>query len=216
MNKVNVTHKSCEKVELLSGDITLIQKKRFGRYNQDSIVMAEWVAPYIVQSEVLLEIGVGTGVIPLALQIHGAIFSYYIGIEQNFVMAELAKRNCTQLNCFVSIVEANFLNYPVTQKVDHIICNPPYYSMLSGKMPQNRIDREARFESTTTLLTLLEQSLKWLKSTGKIWLLCLKNRENELKKILDKLSLTVISRFDNELKLPYVTLWQLAYQERKQ
>lgn len=94
------------------------------------------------KKESLLDIGTGSGCIPIALKKHLAhldISSIDISIEALKVAAENAKLNKVAVN----FIEADILSYSSTEKYDIIVSNPPYIRALEmEEMHKNVLDYE--------------------------------------------------------------------------
>jgi len=128
----------------------------------------------IKSQERLLDLGCGSGVIPLILA-HRHKSIQMIGCELQKDLALLAKTNIRK-NGFeerVRILHRDMCD--LTQKetggaVDVIVCNPPFYSASSGRMNQNTQKALARHEIGIELPELLAVVKSFLNKGGRFYL----------------------------------------------
>ena len=142
-------------------DIYLYQDTDMFRINSDTRYLGEFIN--VKNSDVILDIGTNNGALLLYANKIGC--KKLIGVDINGDALELFKENM-KLN--------NIENYDVynckvqdlkIDKVDVIVCNPPYFK--SGKVKENERLAKARHEGSLTICELIEHSKRLLKENGK-------------------------------------------------
>ena len=73
-------------------DLKIIQKKGCFRYGTDAVVLSDFAAKYIKKGAKVLDIGTGTGILPILLSAKTEAKNL-TGLEIQEEMAELAKRS---------------------------------------------------------------------------------------------------------------------------
>jgi len=178
-----LSHYSCEVLEWLSQEHYIIQKKVYGRFTEDSINLVEFAKDKLITNATLLDIGTGTGIIPLSLLVKGVRYKSMVAVEKNSIMAEMTKRTVDmQALSMITVIHKDFLEVSSHSKFDALFCNPPYFPIRSGRLPENSVKRDARFEGTLTLETLLCKSRELLRPQGKLFICLPHQREEELKR----------------------------------
>lgn len=145
-------------------DIYLYQHKEMFRINSDTRYLGEFLN--IKKEESILDIGTNNGALLLYASKVG--FKKLIGVEINCGALELCKENMV-LN---KIDNYELYNCKVQDlyidKVDVIVCNPPYFK--SGKTKENTLLANARHEGELSLLELIYSSKRLLKENGRLML----------------------------------------------
>ncbi|MFC3563587.1 peptide chain release factor N(5)-glutamine methyltransferase [Pedobacter jamesrossensis] len=105
--------------------------------------LVDWIIKEVKnKKESLLDIGTGSGCIPIALKKHLHhldISSIDISAEALKIAAENAKLNKVDIN----LIEADILNYSSGEKYDVIVSNPPYIRELEkAEMHENVLAHE--------------------------------------------------------------------------
>ena len=143
-------------------NIYLYQDTEMFRINSDTRYLGEFIE--IKKDETILDIGTNNGALLLYANEKGC--KKLIGVDINELAIELCKENM-KLN---NIENYELYNTKVQElkidKVDVIVCNPPYFK--SGKVKENINLAKARHEGELTLCELIECSKKILKEYGKL------------------------------------------------
>lgn len=158
---------------LFNGKVAVTQFKKGYRFSIDAILLAGFVT--IKSQERLLDLGCGSGVIPLILA-HRHKSIQMIGCELQKDLAILARANIRK-NDFekrVRILHRDMRD--LTQKetggaMDLIVCNPPFYPAPSGRMNSNTQKALARHEIGIRLPELLSVVKSFLKKGGRFYLI---------------------------------------------
>ena len=143
-------------------DIYLYQDKDMFRINSDTRYLGEFIQ--IREDETILDVGTNNGALLLYANKIGC--KKLIGVDINNEALALCRENfelnnisCYELyHCKVQDLELD--------KVDVIVCNPPYFK--SGKTKDNINLANARHEGTLTLCELIDSSNRLLKENGKL------------------------------------------------
>lgn len=145
-------------------NIYLYQDSEMFRINSDTRYLGEFIN--VKQSEVVLDIGTNNGALLLYANMKGC--KKLIGVDINSKAIELCEENM-KLNKIENYeLHSCKVQELKIDKVDVIICNPPYFK--SGKAKGNKDLANARHEGELTLFELIENSKRLLKENGKLML----------------------------------------------
>ncbi len=130
------------------GPYSFIQGKKGLRTTQDPFILADFVLP-LERHDSVLDIGTGTGVIPLLLAWKSEVESIK-GVEIERDVAEIAKRNVyiNGLASRIEIIEGDYRALPSIYQpctFSCIVSNPPYLRKGEGRrspLEQRAIARE--------------------------------------------------------------------------
>lgn len=167
-------------------DVRIVQHKYGYRFAIDAVLLAHFIK--IEAYEEALEIGTGSGVIPVLLS-RLKRFKKLTAVEIQKDLAELAQKNI-QLNKIqnVQILHADarkLKNYGF----DLIFSNPPYRKKGSGKLNPNQEKAAARHELNLRLEDVFESAAKNLLSNGRLTLILPTYREGDLIHLADQYKL---------------------------
>lgn len=153
----------------------IIQKKGCFRYGTDAVVLSDFAVKYIKKGSRLLDIGTGTGILPLLLSAKTEA-AELIGLEIQKETANLAKRSvCLNEEAGVlerervKIWEGDIKNAKTNfsaRSFDVVVTNPPYKRRRAGIPNENERLNIARHEITCTLTDIVENASFLLKSRG--------------------------------------------------
>ncbi len=126
-------------------------------------------------NETILDIGCGSGVIPLTLKTKFPDVKI-IGVEIQEELAELAKNNVkiNSMQADISIICKDIKKISpddFNKRIDIIISNPPYKKKGSGRLNPNQLKALARHEIKLTIKELLNSCKKLLSSKGKVFII---------------------------------------------
>lgn len=163
-----------EKIEDL-GDkgLKIIQAKDSYRFSVDSILLVNFIR--VKNYEQIIDLGTGSGIIPLLLFGKRKGLSIY-GVEIQEYLADMAKRSVklNQLQDHITIVREDFRNIKKIFKnnqFDVVVSNPPYISIGQGKINPLNSKAIARHEIKCDLEDLISASNYLLKNKGRIYLI---------------------------------------------
>jgi tRNA1Val (adenine37-N6)-methyltransferase len=168
--------------EILDGSLKIRQSKRGYRFNLDSLILAHFVS--LKSRTVNLDLGCGNGIIALVLaRRYGQ--SRWHGLEVQDGLAWLAQKNVEQNGLDRRVVidkgDARDIKKIYQPHVfDHIVFNPPYRKINSGRinpLPEKAI---ARHEISGSLGHFLAAARYALKPKGRVFTIYPATRLTEL------------------------------------
>ncbi len=160
--------------DLLCDGLRIIQKKDVFRYGTDAVLLANHAV--IPDGAKVLDIGTGTGIIPILLTSKSKA-EHLTAMEIQKDMAELAKRNVA-LNLLQDKIEVicgdicHALDYFPKGTFDAIVTNPPYKRQGCGIINANDSKTIARHEIIGTLDDFIRVSSDLLKQYGHFNMIC--------------------------------------------
>lgn len=129
----------------------------------DGILLGAWAN--LTHAKQILDIGTGTGLLALmAAQRNHECHIQAIDIDPDAVLAAKTNVKNSPWPQRVAVKLADITKDTVTAKVDHIICNPPYFN--SGVTTQWHARAKARHTLTLGHQQLLDACQQWLVKTG--------------------------------------------------
>jgi tRNA1Val (adenine37-N6)-methyltransferase len=135
---------------LYNGDLVLRQHRSGYRFSIDAVLLAHFVQCSRGMS--VLDLGTGCGVIPLILLYrYGNSLERAVGIEIQAELAQRARENLL-VNGFEeqgSIIQGDFRQCPsliASESFDLVVCNPPFFSLGSGRTSSSSQVRVARHQ----------------------------------------------------------------------
>jgi len=166
--------------EIGFGALKLIQKPEEFCYGVDAVILADFAARAIEKNnsrfKKAIDLGTGTGIIPLILSHKTALDNIYAveiqkdsyeRILRNIEMNKL-KDKITAINCDVSGLEKEFPD--LKGSFDLVTTNPPYMIGGSGMINENPAKRIARHESTADLDDFIKISAALLRDKGELFM----------------------------------------------
>jgi tRNA1Val (adenine37-N6)-methyltransferase len=212
LTEKKVTVRQDETLDLLfNGSLKIIQKKKGYRFSIDAILLAHFTCIHHRRADSIIELGTGSGVIPLILaqRFKEAVIT---GVEVQGSLADLAQRNVimNMLTDRVTIVKDDLRrlreNNPPSS-FDLVLSNPPFYPAEAGRINPGSERAIARHELAGSLEDIVKISSYLLKPRGRLVMiypafrlvdLIYQVRRNGLE---PKLMRVVYSRADTEAKL---------------
>lgn len=193
MDKILELNKSSLRIDdLMKSGRKIIQSADEFCFSMDSVLLAHF--PKLKRKYRVLDLGTGTGVIPLLIVDEAAKVE---AIELNSTMAEIAKRNVelNNLTDKISVVEGDYRNlrdYFKNESFDLVLANPPYRAIGSGAANSIEGIATARHEFTATLEDVVTAARFALKYHG---IFCMIHITERLCEIVD-----VLHRHQFEMK----------------
>lgn len=165
--------KDNEKIEDLQlKGLKIIQNKKWFCFGMDSVLLSDFAD--LKKKSIVVDLGTGTGIIPLLLWGKKEPHKIY-GIEIQDEVAEMAKRSVTMNNLDEKI---EILNIDMKEVEDHIknnsvdavVTNPPYVESNGGIV--NPEDKKAlsRHEISCSLEDVIRTSARLLKHHGRFYM----------------------------------------------
>ena len=155
---------------LLGERVKVIQKKKGYRFSLDPLLLAGFVS--IGPEESVIDIGTGSGVIPLLLAADSRGKSI-TGVEFQEELVEMAGRSIEYSGCAerISILHCDFRDLPgrfAPESFDIVISNPPYRKLGSGRVNPDEQRAVARHEIAMTLEDLVKVSGYLVRPKGRV------------------------------------------------
>ncbi len=163
-----------EKIEdLVDKRLKIIQASDSYRFSVDSILLLNFIR--LKNYEKIIDLGTGSGIIPLLLFGKRKGLSIY-GVEIQKDLADMARRSVelNKLQNGITIIQEDFRNLKNTfknQKFDVVVSNPPYISLGHGKINPLSSRAIARHEIKGDLEDIISVSNYLLKNKGRIYLI---------------------------------------------
>lgn len=172
----NIPLKKKERIDDLQiNNLKIIQNTEKFCFGMDAVLLANFAAQEIKKKNLVLDLGTGTGIIPLLLWAK-AQPKKIIALEIQEQMAEMAKRSVllNGLEDTIEILQGDIKNppkeiYPNTY--DAIVTNPPYMKNISGLQNPEQSKAISRHEILCSLEDVLRTSKRLLKPRGKFYMI---------------------------------------------
>lgn len=151
MNNAMILNEGERIDDLMKSGRKIIQSANEFCFSMDSVLLAHF--PKFKRKYKVLDLGTGTGVIPLLIADEVAKVE---AIELNSTMADIARRNVelNDLNEKIFVTEGDYRSikkYFKSESFDLVLANPPYRSIGSGAVNEISGVTTARHEFTATL-----------------------------------------------------------------
>ena len=189
--KINL--KENERIDDLQlNNLKIIQNKNGFCFGIDSVLLSDF-AKEIKENSRVLDLGTGTGILPILL-CGKTDLKEIIGMEIQEDVAEMAQRN-SKLNGLENrfkVINENILNIEkVLEKrsFDAIVTNPPYKRKDTGRINEEKTKQIARHEITANLEDFIKTSETMLKDKGSLYMVHRPERLVELMSLLKKYKL---------------------------
>ena len=163
-----------EKIEDLEDKgLKIIQASDSYRFSVDSILLLNFIR--VRNYEKIIDLGTGSGIIPLLLFGKRKGLSIY-GIEIQNDLAGMARRSIelNKLQDHITIIQGDFKNVKnvfQNQQFDVVVSNPPYISLGQGEINPSSSKAIARHEIKGDLEDIISASNYLLKNKGRIYLI---------------------------------------------
>lgn len=201
-----------ERIDSLGIDnLEIIQNKEYFCFGIDSVLLANFVESKS-NKNIIVDLCSGSGVIPVIISAKKN-YEKIIAVELQDEMYDILQRNVNLNNLnekiypvqddIKNVVEIRNKIIEITNKdkVDVIVCNPPYKIVGTGSQNENEIKYIARHEVKCNLEDIFKTASSLLKSKGKLYLVHKPERIVDLLAISRKYNLEAKSiRFVNPTK----------------
>jgi len=153
--------------------LKIIQNKEGFCFGIDSVLLSDF-AKNIKNNSLVLDLGTGTGIIPILL-CGKTNLKKVIGIEVQEKIAEMAKRSIklNNLEDRFQVINENILNLKniyQNQTFDVVVTNPPYKKKNSGIINENHEKLISRHEIEANLEDFIKVSKDLLKDKGEFYM----------------------------------------------
>ena len=166
--------------DLSLGGRRIIQRTDEFCFSMDAVLLAHF--PQMTGRERVLDLGTGTGVIPLLVADHAAQIT---AVELNPVQAELAARNVrlNHLTDKITVREGDYRDPPALfacGEYDLVFSNPPYRPVTSGAVSAGDGRAAARHEITATFADTAHAASYALRHGGRLVMVHIPERLGEI------------------------------------
>lgn len=151
-------------------ELKIIQNKNGFCFGIDAVLLSDFAE--IKSGDVVMDLGTGTGIMPLLIAAKTNA-SHIDAIEIQNDVADMAKRSVSlnKLEDKISVFQANLVGYRTEKQYDVVVCNPPYKRAESGLVnPEDKL-KISRHEICCTLHDVVETASRILKPLGKFALI---------------------------------------------
>jgi tRNA1(Val) A37 N6-methylase TrmN6 len=171
------------------GRILIIQRKRGYRFSVDAPLLADFIRTK--ETDVLLEIGAGSGVISLLLSLKP--FRRIVCLEVQKGLAGLARRNVklNRLGDRITVVERDLREFRPRIKFDVIFSNPPYIKKKTGVPSASAEKGIAKHEIKGDIFDIMQFTGKFLKREGLAYFIYPARREEDFGEALERNGLKI-------------------------
>lgn len=136
------------------------------RYSIEPFLLADFIS--VLPDQSVLDIGTGCGIIPL-LMVHREPTLNVTAVE--IQDCSIAEKNFQQNGMAISLIAGDFLKEAdnlAPESFDHIVSNPPYRKIQTGRINPDSGKALARHELALNMGSLLDKSAPLLKHGGQI------------------------------------------------
>jgi tRNA1Val (adenine37-N6)-methyltransferase len=171
------------------GRILIIQKKRGYRFSVDAPLLADFIRTR--ETDVLLEIGAGSGVVSLLLSLKP--FQHLVCLEVQKGLAGLARRNIklNGLEDRITVVEADLREFRPRIKFDVIFSNPPYIKKKTGVLSVSAEKAIAKHEIRGDIFDIMQFTGEFLKRKGLAYFIYPARRKEDFNRALEQNGLKI-------------------------
>ena len=176
--------------DLQLNNLMIIQNKMDYRFTSDSVLLANFAKAG--HKDFVVEFCSGSGVISILLN-EKCKPKKVIGFELQPQLCEMSNRSLK----YNKIENINFVNKDLSLayedvgegKVDVVICNPPYYVLPENQTNINKKFKLTKYETSTNLEDIFASANKILKFSGKMFLVHISSRLQEILSLAQKFNL---------------------------
>jgi tRNA1Val (adenine37-N6)-methyltransferase len=173
--------------EIFTPQIKIFQPEEM-KVNQDILAFLDFI--HLEAGDLAIDLGTGTGVIPVVLAKRKKLKEIW-GVEIQRDLVRLAYENVrvNQLSSVVKILEGDLrkLNEKFPAGFfDIVLANPPYYKKNQGRISPSLLRAIAKSEIKCQLEDVIKIGHYLLKKEGRLFLMMLVSRFEEVKKLLEK------------------------------
>lgn len=204
MDIPNVLLKSGERIdELHRNNYRIIQDTKKFCFGMDAVLLSGFAKVFL--DETVLDLGTGTGIIPILLEAKTS-GKHFCGLEIQNESADMARRSVmlNKLEDKIDIIDGDIKGASMLfglASFDVVTCNPPYMNHSHGILNKDGSKAIARHEILCTLDDVVREAGKVLKTNGRIYMV---HRPFRLVDIINTCSMHKLEAKRMRLVYPYV------------
>ncbi len=147
------------------GRVRVLQNRKGYRFSVDAPLLADFIRTRA--DDEALELGTGSGVIPLLLSVKP--FRRIVALEIQEGLADLARRNVALNGAGdrIEVVRADLRTYEPGRRFDLVFSNPPYIRKETGFLSRSEEKSAAKHELHGDIRDILEKTAAWLEPDGR-------------------------------------------------
>jgi len=151
-------------------ELKIIQNPNWFCFGIDAVLLSSFVD--IKNNAQVIDLGTGTGIIPLLLTSKTNV-GHIDALEIQGEVADMAKRSVklNDLENIITIIKGNIVEYKVDKQYDAVVCNPPYKKDDSGLLSNNDKLKISRNEVLCKFSDVALTTSRLLKPQGKMFLI---------------------------------------------
>jgi tRNA1Val (adenine37-N6)-methyltransferase len=176
-------------VNSIKTELVIDQENTGYRYSIEPFLLSDFMA--LLPSQLVLDIGTGCGIIPLLI-VHREPTLKVTAIEIQDISQAQKNIHQNKMEKQISLIHGDFLKKAENLKpesFDHIVSNPPYRKIQTGRINPDSRKALARHELALSMSSLLDKSVPLLKKNGQITITYPPERLGELMRELECLNL---------------------------
>lgn len=156
--------------DLQINNLKIIQNSEWFCFGIDSVLLSDF-AKEIHKNSKIIDLGTGTGILPLLLSAK-IENSNITGIEVQKEVADMAKRSIelNNLKERIQIINSNIKDIEYNMEFDAVVTNPPYKEKNTGLINENNIKLISRHEVEGNLEDFIKISSRVLKDKGAMYM----------------------------------------------
>lgn len=157
--------------DLLHDEMIILQKKDGYRFSVDPILLTSFIE--LKKGDRVIDLGTGSGVIPLILVKRGAE-AEFIGLEVQAAMADMAERSvaANEMKERIAIRQGDIRSIResfAADSFDVVITNPPYIPVGEGNVNPDDEKAVARHEVKVSLEEVVKAARYLVKAKGRVY-----------------------------------------------
>lgn len=167
---------------IINEKIIICQPKDGYRFAEDSVLLAEFISTSL--NSFIVDVGSGSGVISAILAVEYE-YSNITAVEYQKEMFDCLVQTIDKCGVGdkVKALHSGIESFKPENRIDLIVCNPPYRNIANGRTSKNMVDKTAKFNDTLNLDILFKFSKSYLKDKGSV---CISYPAKMLAEIFEK------------------------------
>ena len=151
-------------------ELKIIQNPDWFCFGIDAVLLSDFAE--VKQGDMVMDLGTGTGIIPLLLAAKTKA-GHIDALEIQEEVSQMAQRS-VELNCLedkISIINADLVDYKTNVQYNVVVCNPPYKTAQTGLLNTSDKLKISRHEICCTLHDVVKTASRILKPFGRFALI---------------------------------------------